>query len=95
MEDTFTLIPNLRAEVTVPPDGILSRILYKSDRLNVTLFGFDAGQELSEHTAAWPAILEILDGEAELTLGDETRVVGPGAWIHMPARLPHSACSGA
>jgi len=85
-----TLIPDLRAEVEIPPDGILSRTLFEDHRLKVVLFGFDAGQELSEHTAAVPAVIEVLDGEAEVRLGAAIHHAGPGAWIHLPAGLRHA-----
>ena len=54
------------------------------------IFGFGQGQELSEHTAAMPAILHFIQGEATLTLGEETVEAQPGTWIHMPANLQHS-----
>ena len=84
------VIPELAAQVEVPADGILSRTLYDDKQLKVVIFAFDASQELSEHTAAVPAILEIIAGEAQLTLGEEVVAVGAGAWVHMPAHLPHS-----
>ena len=90
MIDAYTYISDLAAQVTIPPDGILSRVLYKDAQVNVTLFGFDTGQELSEHTAASPAILHILQGEAHLTVAGEVREARPGAWLHLPARMPHS-----
>lgn len=74
----------------VPEDSILSRTIHKDDRVNVVLFAFAQGQQLSEHTASVPAILHILSGEAEVGLGDETRDARAGTWIHMQARLPHS-----
>ena len=74
----------------VPADSILSRSLHKDERMNVTLFAFAAGQELTEHTSAQPAILEFLEGEAELTLGDDRREVEPGAWVYMAPNLAHS-----
>ena len=90
MEDNYTYISDLAKEVDIPKDGILSRILLKDSQVNVTIFGFDAGQELSEHTAGSPAIVQILKGEATLTIAGEERSAGPGAWLHMPARMPHS-----
>ena len=93
MSDTATWIADLAAVAAVPPDGILSRILYKDGTLNVTLFAFDAGQELTEHTAAGPAILQVLDGTARITAGGSTYTAGPGAWLHLPARLPHSVAA--
>ena len=69
--------------------GITSRTLHSDEHARVVLFGFDAGQELSEHTASMPAILHVLRGEASLTLGGETHAVSGGAWAYMPAHLPH------
>tara|TARA_R110001592_G_scaffold321727_1_gene600325 strand:- start:28 stop:255 length:228 start_codon:yes stop_codon:yes gene_type:complete len=54
------------------------------------LFGFDAGQELSEHTAAVPAMLQFLDGDATVTLGDKTIDAAANTFVHMAAKLPHS-----
>jgi quercetin dioxygenase-like cupin family protein len=90
MPDLATVLVDLRAEVGIPSDGILSRTLFESDRAKVVLFGFDAGQELSEHTAAMPAIVEIIDGTAEVLLGESRHQLGPGAWVHMPAGLRHA-----
>ena len=61
-----------------PAESIVSRSLYGDDQVKAVLFSFAPGQELSEHTAATPAILHILQGEAELTLGGEQRAAGPG-----------------
>jgi quercetin dioxygenase-like cupin family protein len=74
----------------VPADSILSRTFYNEEGLKGILFSFAAGQELSEHTSAHRAILHFLSGTADLTLGTEARTAGPGTWVHMPARLPHS-----
>lgn len=74
----------------IPPDSIVSRTFYSDPSLKAILFGFAAGQELSEHTAAKPAILHFLQGRARLTLGDQEMAVGPGAWVHMSPNLPHS-----
>ncbi len=74
----------------IPPDSILSRTIYQDEQLKAVLFGFAAGQELSEHTAASPAVLHLLQGEAEVTLGQETFAAAAGMWAHLPAQLPHS-----
>lgn len=86
----YAMLPDARREVEVPRDGILSRTVFSSERVKAVLFGFDAGQELSEHSASMPAIIEILDGEAEVLLGEDRHQVSPGAWIHMPAGLRHA-----
>lgn len=58
--------------------------------MKAILFGFAAGQELSEHTSSQSAILHILQGEAGLTLGDDSMEAQAGTWVYMPPRLPHS-----
>jgi quercetin dioxygenase-like cupin family protein len=90
MPADYTLFLDLAAEADVPTDGILSRTLFQDDRLKVVLFAFAADQELSEHTASVPAIVHVLEGEAELRLGDERIDARAGTWAHMPARLKHA-----
>ena len=91
MSDRYTLFPDLAALAPeVPDDAILSRTFYKDDRLSAMVFSFAPGQELSEHTASFPAVLHFLSGRARLTLGDDTTTVEAGAWVRMEPRLPHS-----
>jgi quercetin dioxygenase-like cupin family protein len=90
MDETYTFLADLAKELTPPADGILSRTLFSSDRLKVVGFGFAPGEELSEHTAAFPAVLQILSGEGTLVLGADEKPASPGAWVHMPARLTHA-----
>ena len=71
-------ISDLAKEVQPPEKGILSRTLFNDDKVKAVLFGFGQGEELSEHTASMPATLHFLQGEAKLTLGDETLEPGPG-----------------
>ena len=72
-------------------DGsVVSRTLKKNDTGTLTLFSFDAGQGLSEHSAPFDAIVQILDGEAELTIGGNTITAGAGQIVIMPANVPHS-----
>ncbi|MCC7369532.1 MAG: cupin domain-containing protein [Chloroflexi bacterium] len=89
----FFYLADLTQTVEIPPDGTLSRTVYGDDSIKVVLFGFDAGQELSEHTSARPALLQVLAGQARLTLGGESFEAGPGAFVHMAAGLPHSVCA--
>jgi len=91
MTNEYTFFADLAAEIReIPKDGILSRSLFGGPEVKATLFGFDTGQELTEHTAAFPAILYFVQGEADLTLGGDSKPVKAGAWVHMPAHLPHS-----
>lgn len=90
MTDRATVIADLAAEVEIPQDGTLSRVLYTDERIRVVVFAFDADQELTEHIAASPGVVEVLSGRLRLTLGADVVEAGPGSWTHMPARLPHS-----
>lgn len=87
----YQLIPNLQEVLsTLPVDSIVSRTLYQAGTVRVVLFGFAAGQELSEHSTPMIATLHFLTGQATVTLGEEQFDVGPGAWVQMPPKLPHS-----
>jgi quercetin dioxygenase-like cupin family protein len=90
LTDAYTLVPNLASEIEPPTDGTLSRTVFQDSRLKVILFGFSAGQELSEHTASSPAIMHFLRGEADVTIGLDKLTASTGTWIHMPAQLPNS-----
>ena len=70
--------------------GIVSKAVYESPGLSVVLFTFDAGQQLSEHTASVPAIIHLLEGEAEVQLGEQRIDGKPGFWAYLPANLPHA-----
>jgi quercetin dioxygenase-like cupin family protein len=74
----------------IPPDSIVSRTLSDDGQAKLVLFGFAAGQELSEHTASMPALLYFVDGEAHLTLGEDEYPARAGSWVSMAPRLPHS-----
>jgi quercetin dioxygenase-like cupin family protein len=90
MAAKYTYLPDLLTEVELPKSGILSRVLHKDDRLNVTLFAFSAGHELSTHSAPTPAVMYFLQGEADVQLGDDTVPVHAGSFIHMTPMLPHA-----
>ncbi len=91
MNTDYHFIADIAAQIADPqPDTIVSRTFYTDERMKAILFGFASGQELSEHTASVPAIIHIIEGEAQLTLGKDPYEVRTGAWAHMPANLPHS-----
>jgi quercetin dioxygenase-like cupin family protein len=76
--------------VDVAPGAIVSRVLAKSRGGNVTLFAFDQGQGLSEHTAPFDALVQVVDGSLELTVGGTEVRVGGGEIVRMPADVPHA-----
>lgn len=86
----YTFIANLQQEFALPDKGILSRVLHKDDHVNITLFGFSAGEELSGHSAPTPATLHFLEGEALVQLGDDEVIAKPGSFVYMPPMLPHA-----
>ena len=87
----YALFEDLLAEMPdIPEDGILSRTIFKTDGLKAVMFAFDAGQELSEHTSTHSAILHFLQGEASVSLGNETHEAQANTWIHMEPNLAHS-----
>ena len=70
--------------------SVVSRQITKAEAGNVTLFAFDAGQELSEHTAPFDALVHVLDGEAEVRLAGLPHSLRAGDAIIMPADVPHA-----
>lgn len=90
MSTPHTFLSDLVAATEIPSEGTLSKVVYKDDQIRVVLFAFDKGQELTEHTAALPAIVQVLSGQLRLTMGSETFDAKPGDWTQMPAGLPHA-----
>jgi quercetin dioxygenase-like cupin family protein len=87
----YHFLPDLSALLPeIPADSIISRVIHRDKNLNVTLFGFAAGQELTEHAATRPAVLHFLSGEAEVSLGQDIISAVPGTWIHMQPNLTHA-----
>ena len=86
----YTYILDLAKEAEPPADGIVSRTVFQDDRVKAVVFGFGQGQELSKHTAAKPAMLYFVKGEASVGLGDDVQDAQAGTWVHMPANLKHS-----
>jgi quercetin dioxygenase-like cupin family protein len=87
----YVYFPALSALASeVPPDSILSHTLYETESVKAILFDFAKGQELSEHTAALPAILHFLSGEASLRLGGEEKEARAGTWVQLQPHLTHS-----
>jgi quercetin dioxygenase-like cupin family protein len=70
--------------------GVVSRTLLENEAGTVTLFAFDAGQGLSEHTAPFDALVQVLDGEGIFAFEGKTHRVGTGQMLLMPAGVPHS-----
>ncbi len=91
MSKTYTYLSSLSDQISdIPDDSIISRTIYSDKHVKTILFAFAAGQELSEHTAAKTAMLQFVQGEADITLGSDKMTAQAGTWVHMPPHLPHS-----
>jgi quercetin dioxygenase-like cupin family protein len=76
--------------VAYQPAAVVSRTLIKKDTGTVTVFAFDRGQALSEHTAPFDALVHVLEGEAEITISGQPYRLTAGGMIVMPAHRPHA-----
>lgn len=81
---------NLEALIDYQPASVVSRTLIKKSSGTVTLFAFDAGEGLSEHTAPYDALIFLMDGEAEVQIAQATHVVKKGQALLLPANVPHA-----
>lgn len=81
---------DLASLVAYQEGAVVSRQITKADSGNVTLFAFDAGQVLSEHTAPFDALVHVLEGQAEVHIGGQPFALKAGQAIVMPANVPHA-----
>ncbi len=86
----MAFLPDLASLIEVNEDATVSRTALKAEGARLVLFAFDTGQELSEHTAAIPVLLQVLDGRLTITADGRSVDLRPGALIHLPARMPHT-----
>jgi len=89
-DPSFTVLKSLLDEVEIPENGTLSRVVFNADGLRVVLFAFDTGEQLTDHAAAVPAVVQVVKGRLEMTLGDQKMEIDPGSWVHMDAHLIHA-----
>ena len=78
------------AAVAVQPGAVVSKVIHRDNRLNVTVFGFDAGEGLTEHKASQAAIVEVLAGQLAFIADGEEFDAGPGFWLHISPGTAHS-----
>ena len=81
---------NLEEMVEYSSGGVISKQVLKNQSGNITLFSFDKGQGLTEHTAPFDAVVQVLDGEAQITIGGNPNIVRKGESIIMPANVSHA-----
>ena len=83
-------ILSLADETRFAPNGIVSRTLLRTANTRTVLFGFAEGQELTEHTSTQQAVIQILSGECEFSLGGKPHAAKAGDLIYLPPNLPHA-----
>ncbi len=83
-------ILNLESLLDYQEGSVVSRALINKDVGTVTLFSFDKGESLSEHTAPFDALVYVFNGQAEIIISNEKFIVGSGQMIIMPANEPHA-----
>lgn len=81
---------DLNKHIDYAAGSVVSKTLLKKEIGNITLFAFDEGQGLSEHTAPFDAVVHILDGKAEITIGGQPQIVNEGEMLIMPANISHA-----
>jgi quercetin dioxygenase-like cupin family protein len=81
---------NIIALADYQTGAIVSRQVFKAHGGNVTFFAFDEGQELSEHTTPYDALVQVLDGKVEILIAGQPHLLSSGQAIIMPANVPHA-----
>jgi quercetin dioxygenase-like cupin family protein len=83
-------IQNFTTDIDYAKDGIVSKRILEKSTGNVSLFAFDKGQKLSEHSAPFDAMVQVLEGKAEITIDKQPYHISAGESIIMPANIPHA-----
>lgn len=86
----MTDLADVASLVDIAPDSTVSRTVLKAEGVRLVLFSFDEGQELTEHTAAVPVVVQVLDGRLLVTAAGRQVELRPGGVIHFGTRLPHA-----
>jgi len=86
----FSKALNMESLVEYQDGQVVSRTLTQGRNVSVTLFAFDKNEEISSHSSSGDAMVYILDGEAEITIGEGKHILKKGETIVMPANVPHA-----
>ena len=81
---------DMAALVSYQPGQIVSRTLVQNKAVSMTLFAFDGGEEISSHESRGDALVYVLDGKAQLTIGGQEHVAAAGQTVVMPANVAHA-----
>ncbi len=75
--------------MTIQSGAVVSNVIHRDDQLNVTVFGFDSGEGMTQHESPHPAIVRILQGRMRFTADGEEADASSRWWLHMAPRTPH------
>lgn len=89
MEELKGKALNLKDEIAYAGGAVVSKTLLKKESGNLTLFSFDKGQGLSEHTSPFDAVVQVVEGQGAFIIDGELKTVKEGEMIIMPANIPH------
>jgi len=89
----FSKVLQLGSLVDYHEGQVVSRTLAQNSAVSVTLFSFDAGEEISSHKSDGDAMVTIIEGSARITIGDDTYSLSAGETIVMPAGIPHAVAA--
>lgn len=89
-EDLKSVVLGVEELIGYQPGAVVSREIIRKETGTVTIFAFDKGEGLSEHTAPFDAMVQIVDGEAEITISGKKNLLKKGDMIIMPANEPHA-----
>ena len=87
---THTAIADAARAVTIQAGAVVSKVIYRDELLDVTVFGFDASEGLTEHQASRATIVQVLEGKMRFTVDGQEQEMRPGSWVHMVTGAPHS-----
>jgi quercetin dioxygenase-like cupin family protein len=85
-----TTIEDVAGIVMIQEGAVVSKVIHRDADLDVSVFAFDAGEGLTEHRAARPAIVQVLSGRMRFIVDGEELDAGPGFWLHMDTGTPHA-----
>jgi quercetin dioxygenase-like cupin family protein len=83
-----SLIADSASAVVIQSGAVVSKVIHRGDGMNVTVFGFDSGEGLTEHQTGRTAVVQVLSGRLSFTVDGEPLELGPGSWLHMAPGTP-------
>lgn len=86
----FSMVHLLTDQVSYQEGQVVSKTLAQNKAISLTLFAFDSGEEISSHESSGDAMVIVLDGQAEITIGSENHILNQGDTIVMPAKIAHA-----